>query len=1004
MNKTADFIYDAEQLSAVTSEQEYRRGLFYYKENRVFECYKSQNSLFAAVEGNDAEFPYNLTISIKQDKSLEVSCDCANSTEAVCKHAVAALLVYKDDFEQENSQTDFLSLRETAIKDRIKRGQNEVKIEHQDGHPVFGIFKAQTIANNTPWARSYQVQIRSLTNKINYCNCPDLFNNQLGTCKHIEAVLHYLSKQTNTTELLPPLPFIYYDWQSEQKIKLQRTANISETLIDNLQTYFDPQGNFTGTLPNDFFALQDRLFGSNQIVIGDDAKRYVQQLANKQLHVLKAQEINQKIQQLNGNVPGINATLYSYQIEGMAFLAANGRALLADDMGLGKTLQAIAASTWLINHEKVQRVLIVCPASLKQQWAREIEKFSGLSTQIINGNAAKRHPQYNNNATFFIVNYELILRDLTVINDILSPDLIILDEAQRIKNWRTKVASATKLIRSRYAFVLTGTPLENKLEEFYSLMQVVDDNVLGPLWRYISDYHILDERGKVIGYRNLTQLRKIASPVMLRRNRSIVSDQLPDRITTQIDVPMTSKQKELHDGALSAASRLAKIALTRALTPSEQNRMMAALQQARMACNAAGLVDKKTIGSPKLDELRTLVEELAISSERKLVVFSQWKGMTTMVEAMFKDMNIGSVHLHGGIPSHKRGDLIDKFNLDSSIRVFISTDAGGSGLNLQTASVLVNMDLPWNPAILEQRNARIHRLGQKHKVQIMLLIAADSYEQRVLELVTSKQDLFDNVISPEAEQDVVGITKKSLSVVLNELNKEKGAEEEQALDEATEQAIETTTANKALAQIKIPPQFNQHDQQLIETLSLLQQQFGDKIEQVLAKNAGLLIIVDALNDDIEQLVNSLELDFSIAVIDQRTQRQLAKLGLDNPLTNAEPIVLPILEPTLSLWIQQANDKLNSAKFLFEHEQDGVIDLLVTAISACITELAQQAQLINAEEVPVWLFSQGVPNKKITDTQATTMIRTLSLKHATHIPRTLQQQALDDIQALLAEMW
>jgi len=1011
MNKTTDFIYDAEQLSSFTSAQEYRRGLFYYKENRVFECYKSQHSLFAAVEGNDAEFPYNLTISIKQDKTLEVSCDCANSTELACKHAVAALLVYKDDFEQENSQTDFLSLREKAIKDRIKRGQNEVKIEHQDGHPVFGQFKAQTIANNTPWARSYQVQIRSLTNKINYCNCPDLFNNQLGTCKHIEAVLHHLSKQVNTTELSAPLPFIYYDWQSEQKIKLQRTANISETLADSLQTYFDPQGSFTGTLPNDFFALQDRLFGNNQMVIGDDAKRYVQQLANKQLHVLKAKSINQEIQQLSGNIPGINATLYSYQIEGMAFLAANGRALLADDMGLGKTLQAIAASTWLINHEKVQRILIVCPASLKQQWAREIEKFSGLSTQIINGNATKRHPQYNNNATFFIVNYELILRDLTVINDILSPDLIILDEAQRIKNWRTKVASATKLIRSRYAFVLTGTPLENKLEEFYSLMQVVDSNVLGPLWRYISDYHILDERGKVIGYRNLTKLREIASSVMLRRNRTIVSDQLPERITTQIDVPMTNKQKELHDGALSAASRLAKIALTRALTPSEQNRMMAALQQARMACNAAGLVDKTTLGSPKLDELRTLVEELAISSTRKIVIFSQWKGMTTMVETLFKQMNIGSVHLHGSIPSHKRGDLIDKFNHDSNIRAFISTDAGGSGLNLQTASVLVNMDLPWNPAILEQRNARIHRLGQKHKVQIILLISADSYEQRVLELITSKQDLFDNVISPEADQDVVGITKKSLSAVLNELNDKKDAKEQDDVNNEHNvkvsvqgSDIEIETKKEALSQIVIPPQFSQHDQQLIETLSLLQQQFGDKIEQVLAKNAGLLIIVDELNDNIEQFVNALDVDFSIAVIDQRTQIQLAKLGFDNPLTDAEAIVLPILEPALSLWIQQAKDKLSSATFLFEHEQDGVIDLLVTAISAGVTELAQQKQLINAEDIPVWLFSEGVPKKHITGTQATTMLRTLSLKHATNIPRELQQQALVETQALLDELW
>jgi len=143
------------------------------------------------------------------------------------------------------------------------------------------------------------------------------------------------------------------------------------------------------------------------------------------------------------------------------------------------------------------------------------------------GPPPERGVQYRRDADFFILNYELVLRDRSVIIDTLKPDLVIMDEAQRIKNWRTKIASAVKTIPCRYAFVLTGTPLENRLEDLYSLMQVVDPKVLGPLWRYMVDFHLTDARGKVLGYRNLSVLRRRLAPVMLRRDRAIVSDQLP---------------------------------------------------------------------------------------------------------------------------------------------------------------------------------------------------------------------------------------------------------------------------------------------------------------------------------------------------------------------------------------------------------------------------------------------------------------------------------------------
>ncbi len=236
---------------------------------------------------------------------------------------------------------------------------------------------------------------------------------------------------------------------------------------------------------------------------------------------------------------------------------------------------------------------------------------------------------------------------------------------------------------------------------------------------------------------------------------------------------MTQPQWDIHNDAVSAAAQLAQIMRRRPLTPSEQNRMMAALQRARMACNAAALVDPEIAESlgdsaPKLDELETLLDELCRMSGLKAVVFSQWARMTELVEQRVRRMGLGSVHLHGGVPSANRGKLMDRFRQDDAVQVFISTDAGGVGLNLQNAAVLINLDVPWNPAVLDQRIARVHRLGQLQKVQAILMVAPDSYEERV-GLVQGKRELFDNVVDADASEDVVSVSKRLAEVLADDL-------------------------------------------------------------------------------------------------------------------------------------------------------------------------------------------------------------------------------------------
>lgn len=1000
------FLFDTERLSTLAPENTIKKGLSYFIENRVFALDAQENVLLAQVEGSKPDQPYWVELSRGADDQLIVQCDCADE-QPVCKHAIAALYSYAEQACDQDSAGQIGSAMEEAIAERIKKGRNEVKVSLISGNLGFGIWQATSLVSATHWQRSYHVHIRSLDARMNYCTCPDLASNRLGTCKHIEAVLHFAKKRPEYKELKAkgsPVSFVYLAWESatDPQLRLYKTPELATDLAVVLADFFDAQGLFKARIPDDFFRLSERVAGRDDIQLGEDAQQYARQCAEDASHQLRAQQISREIMQSHGVLPGVKAKLFPYQIEGVAFLASRGRALLADDMGLGKTLQAIAAGTWLADHAGVQKILVVCPASLKQQWAREIAKFTGRSVQVVQGVAENRGVHYRADALFFIVNYELVLRDLTVISETLKPDLLILDEAQRIKNWRTKIASTIKLIPSRYAFVLSGTPLENRLEDLYSLLQVVDFRVLGPLWRCLLDFHVTDERGKVIGYRNLSELRRKIGSVMLRRNRSLVKDQLPDRTEVTLDIAMTPKQKELHDSGLSAASMLATIAKRRPLTPGEQNRMMAALQQARMACNAAGLVDKETFGSPKLDELARLLDDLCLMSNCKVVVFSQWKAMAEMIMTVVNGMGLGCVMLHGGVPTHKRGELIDKFADDDSVQVFISTDAGGVGLNLQMATVLINMDMPWNPAILDQRIARVHRLGQKHKVQIFLLLADLSYEQRVADLVKGKRDLFDNVVNPEAAEDVVGVSKKMLETLVDDLAESSGA----VKDEVTElpvAGIEAIANIEAATGVAAQVPSTVEDNSGISALIVqLQTAFTPRIQRIIGANGGLLVVLEHCSEADEQLADTLaQADVPVAVIAAQALRSLQRLGL-SPLSERE--LLPVVETVaVNPLIKVANDKLQAAEILMQHCSAGMLDLLAAGMLAATAVLAGQTHIPAPESTSVWLYTEILPQQLLTAEQVAAVVRVMALSQSPVVPDHLLEQCLQDARQLIAEL-
>ena len=449
--------------------------------------------------------------------------------------------------------------------------------------------------------------------------------------------------------------------------------------------------------------------------------------------------------------------MYNYQREGALFAARAGRCLIGDEMGLGKTIQALAAAEIMSQEFGVEQVLIVCPTSLKHQWKREIEKFTRRTATVVEGLRPARMECYHADSFYKIVNYDIVYRDLDFLAK-LSPDLVILDEAQRIKNWETRTARSVKQIDTHYAIVLTGTPLENRLEELVSIVQFVDRHRLGPTYRFLHEHQECDgETGRVVGYKNLDKIGETLKPVLLRRQKKDVLDQLPKRLEKNLFVPMTEPQMSLHEEHREIVARIAqKWRRYGFLTESDQRRLMIALQMMRMSCNSTFLVDHETDHSTKPDELLAILQDVLESKENKVVIFSQWTRTHELITRRMNGHDWGHVFFHGGVPSRKRKTLIEQFREDPGCRLFLSTDAGGVGLNLQHANVVVNMDLPWNPAVLEQRIGRVHRLGQTRPVQVINFIAEGTIEQGMLSTLAFKKSLFAGILDGGEKEVFLG--------------------------------------------------------------------------------------------------------------------------------------------------------------------------------------------------------------------------------------------------------
>lgn len=469
-------------------------------------------------------------------------------------------------------------------------------------------------------------------------------------------------------------------------------------------------------------------------------------------------------------IPGkVEDRLRNYQKEGYYWLRFLYKyyfaGILADDMGLGKTIQTL---TLLESLKLSSPALIICPRTLIYNWGEEIEKFfSGSKYLVYYGTPDEREAMLDKITEYDIIitTYSIISRDYQQLNEEISAfSYCILDEAQYIKNYRTKRAKSVKAIKAERRLALTGTPIENSVEELWSIFDFLMPGYLGTYTNFRKNYlnPIINDNNQ----KKLTELRKRVAPFILRRKKGEVLRDLPEKMVNLQYVEMTKLQRDAYQLVLEEVkSQVYGIVSTKGFAKSRIH-ILAALTRLRQICNHPSLVldnVKENTESGKLDTLLEMVEE-GIDGGHNIIIFSQFVKMLKLIQEKFNRNSIVNEYLDGS--TDKRMEKVNKFNNNEDIRVFlISLKAGGVGLNLTSADIVIHVDPWWNPMVERQATDRVHRIGQNNKVLVYKMITKGTVEEKMLKLQKGKEEVFNKVIE-NSDNKVEKITWEEIQELL----------------------------------------------------------------------------------------------------------------------------------------------------------------------------------------------------------------------------------------------
>ena len=619
--------------------------------------------------------------------------------------------------------------------------------------------------NNYTAIISINTKTRVISNMS--CDCHSLLSNtKPQICSHIVATvlngLENLNKETNDEyidENITITPNITLDISQSRNGYMSMKLNIEgvdsneyreifSSYKNNNRLYRMKNGAYLDLKDNDLeqaFKLIDILNIYNDfdnMKIANNKAIYLEKLieeedlsfVNGSKYVSNVVKKFDKVKSKNYEVPkDLNATLRDYQVSGFEFFKTLSDyqfgGILADEMGLGKTIQTIA---FLLSN-KDKKSIVITPTALIYNWKNELEKFAPtLKVGLLHAAKSEREKILDN-----IDNYDVILTTYTTYkNDIdkyknINFDYCIIDEAQNIKNPDAIITKAIKNVNAKVKFALTGTPIENNLMELWSIFDFIMPGYLYNKSKFKSIF--------VNNDKNIIELKNLIKPFILRRTKKEVITELPDKIEQKIIIDLEKEHKRAYKGYVNL--------ITRKIKENNQDNItvFSYLTKLRQLCLSPELMVKNYQGkNSKLDVLINIIND---SSDEKILVFSQFTKVLEVIGKRLNEENISYSYLDGKTSAKDRVKLVEEFNTNNNKVFLISLKAGGTGLNLTSANIVVHFDPWWNPAVEDQASDRAHRIGQKNVVNVIKLIAKGTAEERVINLQETKKELIEDVIN-----------------------------------------------------------------------------------------------------------------------------------------------------------------------------------------------------------------------------------------------------------------
>lgn len=512
-----------------------------------------------------------------------------------------------------------------------------------------------------------------------------------------------------------------------------------------------------------------KAFG-NSLEITDQARQVIQNKIIQDNTIKKFKEQAQKNQDINYSVPGLSYNgknpLYIYQKHGVRCgTVAQGGFLIGDEPGVGKTIQGIgiALNKKILNHAR--QCLVVCPACVKYNWLNEIQKFTKEKALVIDGKVQQRYQKWFATGYFFkIVNYEILVRDLFYVQktdklgNITSKDnripdcqqlidnyfqIMIIDQAHYLSSTNALRTLACKGMKVKTKIALTGTPVNGRLSQMYSIMEVIKPGLFPSRSKFLQRYAIFDHFGGVKQWIRIDQFKNKIQPYYIRRLKKDVLQQLPPMIIQTMYAQFSDKARKQYNKLVKGQCDL---------TVNDQ--MLVRVIRARQFCNCPSILGKQydKVSKDKLIVFKDLCNQIIKQNGHKVVVFSQYRQTVNILFQELKKQKYQVVLLKSFKNKFQGSEY---FNNSKTANIFLCTDQGMTGLNLGSASYLINYDVSWSPAVNLQRYARIHRANSKHAANIINLVVKDTIQQRILQAIQDKLTLNDNVLDQNFTDDVV---------------------------------------------------------------------------------------------------------------------------------------------------------------------------------------------------------------------------------------------------------